>query len=1166
MWAGIVSAELMPVLSESYLAAASTLWQGMSEAFPSLIIPPVSDIFAQDYLASAVNRLVGIGDIFWEAARASLLEGTQLGESIPKLAMRVADAAGVSSKRANVIARTEVLGAASAGGINQVRLAGLVGTKEWLDTNDSRTRCTHRDAGGQTVDLNGKFTLGGLGSECPDTVVSYLDRPGDPDAPASEIIQCRCSLAYDLNVPSEDKVLTAAAEVHTGAMIAFRMTEADARCLEVAGFEDADQLHTTVLYLGEAANWSPEEQAQVQQIVADLAGTYAPIATETFSVNVFNPHDPDMDTAVVLGVRGGDSKLVALKQALHLQVEDAFADKIPENHTPWVPHITLAYTDDQMIPASVQDRLGPISFDRVRVAFAGEVTDHSLTGRYGESTGESDVLTAADFDPLDHPRGAHGKFIKKGGGGAVSGASIWDALEQGHYTPGQIIAHGSDYNGTSVRLKAVQSPGGKWGVKEEYKAPDGTWTPGSSSFTKNGFLGTTDMGKYDSFAPAPGVVDDTNVPSGTPTVPSAGGQLIGAKLLAGEYKNNEVIGSGTTGTVSYRLVAIDDPKTGKVGLSEQKYNHKTNKWEEEQFVGDLGLIDTLDFKKYQWIKEIKDVTPTAWMSPSAPNSPRTPSASKSSSKPTFKMPDADTFRAMIETNVASGKIKGSTVIAEWTDPHDGKPMQIAVIGNAPSWGVMLQKYDNGQWNTDLAAYNWVSSNLSDILEVANESNDLNVASTFGVPNTPSTSSVPTLSPGISTPSVSTKPLKKVDKLTNAIIYGKYSEGEVIATNDNGIQRIVYKNNKIVQQVDPLGNGTWGDIQTWTKGQAYKELQGAKGPWSLGEVVTPKPATPKVTAPTAPSVPTLTLVSVNDKVKIKTQFANGDVKWWTDSSKMLDQLVTVQSTHPQYSLGQILEVMDGTTSTKTSPTPFTDKIKKYLGTKKGKDEFSALTAGTGLSASSLLNVGGTNSNTATPSILKSTGINTGLTTPGNFPELSLTKANAMHAVMNQQHGLWSAKSKSSIQAYTGSTYSSINCCLRGKCSCTPSATTHAKNITEGMRPIPQNVKVFRGSDWSPFNLYGNNNANAAELQKRTGQLMTDPGFMSTSISKSGKFGGSVTYEIDLPAGTPAAWAYPVSSHKTEQELILGAGLKYRIKEVLPPTGGHYTTLVRLEVVP
>src|SRR5215208_1682171 len=145
-------------------------------------IPPVSQQLADAYLATARNRLVGVGDFTWQLAREQLLEGQQAGESIAQLRDRVASATGLASPRAGVMARTEILDALNYGAFAEMAATGLDGTKEWVATPDDRTRPDHVHADGQKVGVREKFSIGGWPA----------DRPHDPALPADQAISCRC--------------------------------------------------------------------------------------------------------------------------------------------------------------------------------------------------------------------------------------------------------------------------------------------------------------------------------------------------------------------------------------------------------------------------------------------------------------------------------------------------------------------------------------------------------------------------------------------------------------------------------------------------------------------------------------------------------------------------------------------------------------------------------------------------------------------------------------------------------------------------------------------------------------------------------------------------------------------------------------------------------------
>lgn len=1204
LWAGQVSAILAPQVAESFADAATATAELLGGAFPDWPIPEVSNSFAEAYLASATNRLQGIGDALWEAARTSLLEGFAQGESIPELRDRVMAAANVSQARANVIARTEIIGASNAGSIQQVRVTGLVGTKEWLATNDERTRCTHRAADGQTVDLDGKFTLGGE-LECGDFGVALLDRPGDPLAPPSEIIQCRCSVAYDLDVPSDaevdeadvplvaathafhlpgkhnqadhgrkgklkdavksaipdgfdvsgmtgegwspddpmvsaiaehasrygftkiktgagggvasfdakdpttlnigprDKwtdeyftmqkgqldgtyymsnagddfvayhtahegghrlhnekygisnmdaaakavadwangaglqvvdpygysppkpfspddvglypnaaamqvlreqaglswygsmngqemvaelhasyqmggesglinaladvmgwtradpsvkttevkpspgegVVIAAAQVHTGAMIALRMAEVDARAMELDDYEDADELHVTLMYLGDAVNWSAENQRLIHEIVADVASRYEPIETETFSVNIFNPRSDEFDTAIVLGVKGNPTHLAELHRSLKLNVDDVFdeGDVVPKQHTPWIPHITLAYLDDQntdldFVLTEAMDRLGPVTFDRIRVAFAGEVADYQL------GYDDREVLVAAtEFVEADHVRDAEGKFAKKPGGKIVK--TLTNAVIYGKHQDGDVIATSQD-GSTVVKYDAkgnkIEINGKKVGKAEAYK------------------------------------------------------QL--------KTKENWILGGAPGGNVAPPTVTKPKPKK-------------------------IGSMNGM------------------W--------------------PAIKNGEYDGM-VVAEAHAADGKL-----ISRYVVHGNGNDAIITqeIIEFDGTWSPYKKFTDEQQWNGKLV--------------------DLKHSS-------------------LTTKPVDPTPVK-----------------------------------------DPVPLDEFPSVAA-PKKPTFKPSA---------------PATP-VSAPATPGV-----VNAYTKNNVKLAFKNGDVKWWTNASIMYPVAAKAAQDN-NLTMAQVLAIMDETTKTKTSPTPFTDKINKYMKTKKGQDHvFQILGSKVGVALgtpppSSTPKSHTSAPNVATLSFVPSTGQ---LKENGDFKILGVNGAHDLKAEMDKQYGDWTPSQRAALKKYTGSYYTEMNGCLRKPSTCTPAIIKTNENASAGMRPTTRDMKVTRGAGFAAlgFNVgYGQMNSpdTLAKMQSLVGKTLVEPGFLSTSVTPSPAFGGAVHFEIDVPEGTKAAWLKPISNYSHENEMLLDAGLKYRVKEVLPPGNGHSNYLVKMEVVP
>lgn len=210
--------------------------------------------------------------------------------------------------------------------------------------------------------------------------------------------------------------LTAAADGShmSGAMIALMPTVEDAERLAIEGGEAADQLHLTLYYLGQGADFSEEARQGVIDAVAGVLPHYAdgPVAAKAFGAAHWNGNgdEPswvwsvgdDPETPRTLGMFHG-AICMALEEGL---AEVGDHPELPSQHTPWQPHVCAAYSAELDLIIALEERLGPIVFDRVRMAFAGDYTDIALGGEarlaaagrlYGEGivTAES-VRAAAD--------------------------------------------------------------------------------------------------------------------------------------------------------------------------------------------------------------------------------------------------------------------------------------------------------------------------------------------------------------------------------------------------------------------------------------------------------------------------------------------------------------------------------------------------------------------------------------------------------------------------------------------------------------------------------------------------------------------------------------------------------------------------------------------------
>lgn len=222
----------------------------------------------------------------------------------------------------------------------------------------------------------------------PDQVGDAVWTPAGPDVEFP---------TYALPV-SEDATLTAAADVMDGAMIALVPSPADLERLAVPGGEPIEQLHLTLVYLGEAADIDQETRDALIAWARDLAPTWDSVEGDGFAPSWFNPTgDEPCLTLVCSGADLAEMHETALADAIDIM-------ELPEQRLPWIPHITITYIDDDPESGGAMavfdawgmgnvQRTGPIVFDRIRLAFGGEVTDVPLG-----SPSEATPVTTVDLD------------------------------------------------------------------------------------------------------------------------------------------------------------------------------------------------------------------------------------------------------------------------------------------------------------------------------------------------------------------------------------------------------------------------------------------------------------------------------------------------------------------------------------------------------------------------------------------------------------------------------------------------------------------------------------------------------------------------------------------------------------------------------------------------
>lgn len=134
-------------------------------------------------------------DVAWNMRniRSQITQGIIQGESIPKIAERLANVVPDRNKKQMVMhARTAMTAAQNSGRMERFKEAEKLGIKFkklWIATLDNRTRDSHQDLDGETAKPDEPFELGKI-------KIMY---PGDPKADPSEVYNCRCTLGTVLD-------------------------------------------------------------------------------------------------------------------------------------------------------------------------------------------------------------------------------------------------------------------------------------------------------------------------------------------------------------------------------------------------------------------------------------------------------------------------------------------------------------------------------------------------------------------------------------------------------------------------------------------------------------------------------------------------------------------------------------------------------------------------------------------------------------------------------------------------------------------------------------------------------------------------------------------------------------------------------------------------------
>ena len=186
-----VNGELPEVYALNYNAIAGSVEGVGGYSFTLVDADTVRNLAVTDTSLLPYKELDPAKDIPWNMKKinAETLQGILQGESMDKIAKRLRNVQEMNKTQAIRSARTIVTGAENKGRQDSYARAeadGIILQKEWLATNDGRTRHSHAALDGAIVDQDKKFENG-------------LMYPGDPSGRPEEVYNCRCTLVAKVN-------------------------------------------------------------------------------------------------------------------------------------------------------------------------------------------------------------------------------------------------------------------------------------------------------------------------------------------------------------------------------------------------------------------------------------------------------------------------------------------------------------------------------------------------------------------------------------------------------------------------------------------------------------------------------------------------------------------------------------------------------------------------------------------------------------------------------------------------------------------------------------------------------------------------------------------------------------------------------------------------------
>ena len=151
----------------------------------------------QPVFSKIAYQHLGKNRVIRSAMQSQMAQAAVMGESQEKIIKRIQKVTGQAEYQARRIAQTErnrVQSQARAEALHEAAQAGVIVTKKW-SARMRNTRDSHAALNGTEIPESEKFhTIWG----------NELRYPGDPEAPAAEVINCHCVQIPDVLLPGEN--------------------------------------------------------------------------------------------------------------------------------------------------------------------------------------------------------------------------------------------------------------------------------------------------------------------------------------------------------------------------------------------------------------------------------------------------------------------------------------------------------------------------------------------------------------------------------------------------------------------------------------------------------------------------------------------------------------------------------------------------------------------------------------------------------------------------------------------------------------------------------------------------------------------------------------------------------------------------------------------------